>query len=60
MLQRVMPGLMGMKRILALNDEAHHCYREKPAEEGDEGPLKGPSCGRRRAKGRCCSASCRA
>ena len=41
MLQRVMPGLMGMKRILALNDEAHHCYREKPAEEGDEGPLKG-------------------
>ena len=29
MLQRVMPGLMGMKRILALNDEAHHCYREK-------------------------------
>ncbi len=31
--QRVMPGLMGMKRILALNDEAHHCYREKPAGE---------------------------
>ncbi len=41
MLQRVMPGLMGMKRILALNDEAHHCYREKPAEVGEEGPLKG-------------------
>ena len=41
MLQRVMPGLMGMKRILALNDEAHHCYREKPADEGEEGPLKG-------------------
>ena len=37
MLQRVMPGLMGMKRILALNDEAHHCYREKPAGEGEEG-----------------------
>lgn len=37
MLQRVMPGLMGMKNILALNDEAHHCYREKPSgdEEGD-------------------------
>ena len=31
MLQRVMPGLMGMKNILVLNDEAHHCYREKPA-----------------------------
>ena len=41
MLQRVMPGVMGMKRILALNDEAHHCYREKPAGEDDEGPLKG-------------------
>ena len=41
MLQRVMPGLMGMKRILALNDEAHHCYREKPAGEDEEGPFKG-------------------
>lgn len=30
MLQRVMPELMGLKRILALNDEAHHCYRAKP------------------------------
>jgi type III restriction enzyme len=28
MLQRVMPDLMGMKNILAINDEAHHCYRE--------------------------------
>lgn len=36
MLQRVMPELMGMKSILAINDEAHHCYREKPAEESDE------------------------
>ena len=41
MLQRVMPGLMGMKRILALNDEAHHCYRERPAGDDEEGPLKG-------------------
>ena len=41
MLQRVMPGLMGLRRILALNDEAHHCYREKPASEDEEGPLKG-------------------
>ena len=40
MLQRVMPDLMGMKSILALNDEAHHCYREKPGED-DEGELKG-------------------
>ena len=41
MLQRVMPDLMGMKNILVLNDEAHHCYREKPFEEDEEGPLKG-------------------
>ena len=40
MLQRVMPGLMGLKNILVINDEAHHCYREKPAEE-DEEDLKG-------------------
>ncbi|QGY40917.1 restriction endonuclease [Pseudodesulfovibrio cashew] len=30
MIQRVMPDLMGMKNILAINDEAHHCYRERP------------------------------
>lgn len=40
MLQRVMPDLMGMKNILVLNDEAHHCYREKPTEADDE-ELKG-------------------
>ena len=33
MLQRVMPELMGAKNILVLNDEAHHCYREKPGEQ---------------------------
>lgn len=36
MLQRVMPELMGMKHLLAINDEAHHCYREKPPEESEE------------------------
>ena len=36
MLQRVMPELMGMGNILAINDEAHHCYRERPEEEEDE------------------------
>jgi type III restriction enzyme len=36
MLQRIMPELMGMKRILALNDEAHHCYREKPGARDEE------------------------
>ncbi len=40
MLQRVMPDLMGMKNIMTLNDEAHHCYREKPGDD-DEGDLKG-------------------
>src|SRR5213079_895922 len=40
MLQRVMPDLMGMKNILVLNDEAHHCYREKPKPEADQ-DLKG-------------------
>ncbi len=40
MLQRVMPELMGMKKILALNDEAHHCYRARPEAE-EVSPLKG-------------------
>ena len=40
MLQRVMPGLMGLKNVLVLNDEAHHCYREKPGEVEEEA-LKG-------------------
>lgn len=40
MLQRVMPDLMGMKNILVINDEAHHCYREKP-KDADAEELKG-------------------
>lgn len=40
MIQRVMLDLMGMKDILVINDEAHHCYREKPKEADDE-DLKG-------------------
>ena len=36
MIQRVMGDLMGMKNILAFNDEAHHCYREKPNPDEDE------------------------
>lgn len=40
MLQRVMPGLMGIKNILVINDEAHHCYREKPV-HAEEEALKG-------------------
>ena len=41
MLQRVMPELMGLKNIFAINDEAHHCYREKPGAAPDEDDLKG-------------------
>ena len=41
MLRRVAPELMGLKNVMALNDEAHHCYRERPADEGDEGALRG-------------------
>ena len=40
MIKRVMPDLMGMKNILVLNDEAHHCYREKPNTDEDD-DLKG-------------------
>lgn len=40
MIQRVMGELMGMKNIMALNDEAHHCYREKPG-ENEVDDLKG-------------------
>jgi len=41
MLQRVMPELMGMKNVLVINDEAHHCYRERPKAEADDADLKG-------------------
>jgi len=40
MIQRVMPDLMGLKNILVINDEAHHCYREKPVPE-EEADLSG-------------------
>lgn len=40
MLQRVMGELMGMKNVMVINDEAHHCYREKPDNSGVSG-LKG-------------------
>lgn len=43
MIQRVMPDLMGMKNIVVLNDEAHHCYRERvgDATGETEADLKG-------------------
>ncbi len=40
MLQRVMPDLLGLRTIMVINDEAHHCYREKP-DRSEEGDLKG-------------------
>jgi len=36
MLQRVMPELLGMKNIMAINDEGHHCYRERPEPEEED------------------------
>jgi type III restriction enzyme len=37
MIQRVMPELMGAKRVMVINDEAHHCYQEKPVKvQGDD------------------------
>jgi type III restriction enzyme len=41
MIQRVMPDLMGIKNVLVLNDEAHHCYREKPQAADEDVALKG-------------------
>ena len=40
MLHRVMPELMSMRGVMVLNDEAHHCYREKPKDD-HEGKLVG-------------------
>src|SRR5271169_6442587 len=33
MLRRAIVNLMGLKNIVVLNDEAHHCYRAKPQAE---------------------------
>jgi type III restriction enzyme len=43
MLQRAMPELMGMSQVVVINDEAHHCYREKPkaAADTDDDDLSG-------------------
>lgn len=39
MVRRVAGSLMGIKNIIVINDEAHHCYREKP--EAEQSKLKG-------------------
>ncbi|MCY3591735.1 MAG: DEAD/DEAH box helicase family protein [Acidobacteria bacterium] len=38
MLQRVLPDLMNMKNLVVFNDEAHHCYREKPGDPEETKP----------------------
>ena len=40
MLQRACGELLGLKNVVVINDEAHHCYREKPGSD-DEAELKG-------------------
>lgn len=41
MIRRVAGPLMGMKNVVVLNDEAHHCYRERPLTSEEEKELKG-------------------
>jgi type III restriction enzyme len=33
MVNRAFKSVLGKPRVLVINDEAHHCYREKPSEE---------------------------
>jgi type III restriction enzyme len=40
MLQRACGDLLQLKNIVVINDEAHHCYRERPGSH-DEDDLKG-------------------
>jgi type III restriction enzyme len=35
MLQRACGDLLALKNIVVINDEAHHCYRERPAGDGN-------------------------
>jgi type III restriction enzyme len=41
MIRRVAGELMGMKNVIVINDEAHHCYRERPLTEEEAKTLKG-------------------
>jgi type III restriction enzyme len=41
MIRRVAGSLMGLKNIVVLNDEAHHCYRERPLTAEERTALKG-------------------
>lgn len=41
LVRRVAGALMGMKNVVVLNDEAHHCYRERPLSDEERKALKG-------------------
>lgn len=41
MVQRVASELMGSKNIIVINDEAHHCYRQRQPEDSEEENLTG-------------------
>jgi len=43
MINRLFRGILNKPRILVINDEAHHCYREKPQDSRliDEEKLTG-------------------
>ncbi len=41
MIRRVANDLSGLKNIVVLNDEAHHCYRERPLTPEEQKALKG-------------------
>ncbi len=36
MVRRVMGDLAGLRNVVVINDEAHHCYREKPVSEEEK------------------------
>ncbi|XKG59458.1 DEAD/DEAH box helicase family protein [Caenispirillum salinarum] len=36
MLARVCPDLLKRKNVIVINDEAHHCYQEKPGKSAEE------------------------
>jgi type III restriction enzyme len=41
MIRRVAGELMGLKSVVVLNDEAHHCYRERQLTPEEQAALKG-------------------
>ena len=46
LIQRVMPELIGLGRIMVINDEAHDCYRAKTSRRGWEADRRRPQGGR--------------